>query len=451
MSNISLPLLWGFLFCMFPGISALAETVEPTEIISAEESKAYLNDVQQGRQYFEQGDYTQAKRSFERALEKLQPGTKSESSLYYNLGSTCYKLEQYDESSVYFNKLLDDKKFAALANYNLALIENKRNNKAVALHYLKRSKKASTDARFTKLVDRQISQLKGKVRVVKRTRTIKVQDWNAYLYLTTGYDSNINFAPLGVASSDSGYFAQAIGVFDKLIAGGGKKDDAALFVTSSLFMSNYFATDFNDYNLYDIGLRYARPIKRWKNTIDVNLKQSTYGHDKYQRIYSTTLKTRRRFFGGDTLRLSYRYEQIDSLKSIYDYLNGNRQKFRLGYQLRWPKDSIYLWYELEINNRRDTQNLNYSPTRNTARVRYEKKFNATNRVYAEMEYRHSNYEKTAVQNRRDNRPGYQLAYVNDMAPSWQLLARWRFRANRSTEPAFEYDRHVAMLTLRKNF
>jgi len=451
MNKICYQVFWISLFCIFPSAYIFAESSVSERVIK---NASYADYLQQGRQSFERGDYAQAKGYFERALEELPLNTKPSAALYYNLGSTCYKLEQYDESGSYFKKLLDEKKFSALAYYNLALIENKKDNKTIALHYFNRSKKASTDPQFNQLVEQQITNLKKQrdLSAVKKTSTTVIKDWNAYLFLSTGYDSNINFAPLGIASSDSGYFVQTTGVFDKLITEMGVEEDkSALFVTSSVFMSNYFATDFNDYNLYDIGLRYAKPVQGWKNTIDINLTQSTYGHDNYQRSYNAAFRTYHQFSGGDILRSSYRYAQIESLNPLYDYLQGNQQKFRLGYQFLWPEDSVYVWYELELNNRRDTERSNFSPTRNTFRLRYEKKFDVSNSVYAEFGYRRSDYEATPFQDRLDNRSVYQLAYVNDLSPDWQLLLRWEYTSNRSDEPVYTYNRHVTMLTLRKIF
>ncbi len=167
--------------------------------------------------------------------------------------------------------------------------------------------------------------------------------------------------------------------------------------------------------------------------------------------YAATFKTRRRFSDGNTLSLRYRYGQLNSLDPLFDYLEGYRQRLRLGYQFKWPSDAVDLWYELELNDRQNTANLNYSPTRNTFRVRYAKKINATNKVYGELAYRHSDYDPTPVQDRLDKRTGYLLAYVNDVARDWQLLARWGFRSNNSTESIYSYDRHVVLLTLRKLF
>lgn len=407
------------------------------------------------RQQYDKGNYEQAKFFYEKALTQAQVQGQTTRLIYYNLGSVCYKLKQFEQSGVYFKKLVNDEKLAALAYYNLALIENKQGNNESAIHYFNRSKAVSKNLQLSTLVDQQLLKLKtptAEKALPGKDKTIKKKDWNAYLYLSPGHDSNINFAPLEVASNQSGNFLQVIGLFDKVIAGSSSdQKKPALLFTSSVFVSNYFSSDFNDYNLYDIGLRYLLPVNQWRNSIELNLKQSTYGHTDYQQRYVATFKTRRRFSAGDTLRLRYRYEQIDSQDPQFDYLEGYRQKFRLGYQFKWPQDSVYLWYELELNDRQNTVTRNYSPTRNTARLRYEKKFNASNSAYVEVEYRYSDYEPTATQDRLDKRSGYLFAYVYDIATDWQVLARLSYRNNRSTDSLFSYDRHVALLTLRKTF
>lgn len=422
----------------------------PTPLSDSQQADSYTGYLKAGNQFFNEGNYAQAKTAFEQALELALQQGQPVSSLYYNLGSVCYRLQQYEQSRRFYKKLADDEKLAAVAYYNIALIDNQQDRKSSAIFYFNKSRQASNDEKFTQLVDRQLEKLKQDS--LAKTTTVTQKDWHAYFYLSTGYDSNIEFAPLETASNESGSFAQAIGIFDKVIAGKGTGTrQSALLVTSSVFLSNYFSTDFNDFNQFDIGLRYAFPLNRWRNKVDLNLKKLTYGHEDYQRIESATFRTRYRFANKDVLRLRYRYEQIESLDQQFDYLEGNRQRLRAGYQFIWPRDALHLWYELEFNDRENTVNRNYSPTRNTLRLRYEKRLNDVNMVYGEMEYRHSKYDPTPVQDRDDNRSSYLLAYVYDIKPDWQLMAKWRFRSNRSTDPVFSYDRHVAMLTLRKLF
>ncbi len=428
-----------------------AEPVSVSVPVSPVRQENTLSDnLSLAGQLYNQGEYAQAKVYFELALNQAQQQAKPAQTIYYNLGSVCYQLKQYDESKLYFEKLLNHNKLKAVAYYNLALIENKLGNKKSTIDYLHQSKNASPDTQLAKLVDQQLLKISNQE--PQRKKAVTYKDWNAYLYLSPGYDSNIKLEPAEVASNESGSFLQFYGLFDKRIAGKGYgKKDPALLITSSVFLSNYFSTDFNDYNIFDIGLRYLFPVNKWRNSIEFNIKKSTYGHRDYQQSYAATFKTRRRFSDGNTLRLRYRYEQLNSLDPLFDYLEGYRQKLRLGYQFKLQNDAVNLWYELELNDRQNTANLNYSPTRNTFRVRYEKKINATNKVYGELEYRHSDYDPTPVQDRLDKRSGYLLAYVNDVARDWQLLARWGFRSNNSTESVYSYDRHVALLTLRKSF
>ena len=438
--------LFSFFFLLVCAPAHAESATEPLVALG----NGYLEEFRLGSQQYNQGEYAQAKVHFELALNQAQRQGKPTNTIYYNLGSVCYQLVQYDESKLYFEKLLDDNKLKAVAYYNLALIENKKGNKKSTMDYLHQSKNASSDPKLAKLVDQQLLKISNQE--PQRTKTVTYKDWNAYLYLSPGYDSNIKLVPAEVASNESGSFLQFYGLFDKRIAGKGYgKKDPALLITSSVFLSNYFSTDFNDYNIFDIGLRYLFPVNKWRNSIEFNIKKSTYGHRDYQQSYAATFKTRRRFSDGNTLRLRYRYEQLNSLDPLFDYLEGYRQRLRLGYQFKWPSDVVDLWYELELNDRQNTANLNYSPTRNTFRMRYEKKINATNKVYGELEYRHSDYDATPVQDRLDKRSGYLLAYVNDVARDWQLLARWGFRSNNSTESVFSYDRHVVLLTLRKSF
>ncbi|HHJ35255.1 MAG TPA: hypothetical protein ENJ87_05785 [Gammaproteobacteria bacterium] len=409
-----------------------------------------MNPFQLATLEYQQEHFSEAKKHFEQALKLALSQGRPTSSIYYNLGSVCYRLKQYDQSKLYFKKLIQHDNLRAVAYYNLALIENKLSEKKSAIHYLKKSKKYSTDKSLSRLINKQLLKISGK-RSGKFSKTTK-KDWHAYLYLSPGYDSNIRFAPLEVASNESGSFIQTIAAVDKKIAGEGygvKKQ--ALLATATVFLSNYLETDFNDFSLYDIGLRYLVPVSKWRNSIDLNLKRSTYGHEHYQQVYAVTLRTRRTYPDGDLLRLRYRYEQIESLNTSFSHLEGSRQKLRAGYQFRWPADSMYLWYELEMNDRENTVRRNYSPTRNAFRLRYEKKFNKKNKAYIEASYRHSNYDRTPTQDRKDRRTDFFLAFVSDIAKDWQLQARWGYRRNRSTESEFSYDRHTVLLTMRLAF
>ena len=428
----------------------------PAKSLRLSENPVTIEDyILVAKNYYHKNDFINAKQSFEQALDLAlhKTGTVPESTiatLRYNLGSVCYKLEQYEQSRDYFQQLLKHRNLGAIAYYNIALIENKQGDKEASIDAFRESRSLSEDEKLNALIDKQLEKLT--VQKPVRRKKVSYKDWHAYLYLSPGYDSNISFAPLEIASNKSGTFIQFIGMFDKIITGkgsGGKQP--ALLFTSMVFANNYFSTDFNDYNIVDVGLRYAFPLGNWKNKIDLNLKQSNYGHRQFQNIAAATFRTKYRTAEDNVFRLRYRYEQIASRDELFDYLDGSRQRLRLGYQFIWPKDALHLWYELELNDRANTVNRNYSPTRNSFRIRYEKNLFRHNKLYGEYEYRHSQYEPTATQDRQDDRSAFLLGFVSDFAPTWQATVKWRYRTNRSTDSIYSYDRQVAMITLRKLF
>jgi hypothetical protein len=403
-----------------------------------------------GKQLFAAGQYADAKAAFDHVLASQQEQGAVSPAVHYNLGSICYRLEDYVCARKHFQRLTRTDSYAALAYYNLALVENRDDNPEAAVDALQSSRAATTDPKLIALVNKQLAKLRKSE--PRRTTTTTVKDWHSFVYLRHGYDSNIRFAPLEVASNESGDFLQFIGTIDKRIVGeGSTTKQPGLFVNAVLFATNYYSTDFNDFSLLNAGLRYDHPLQGWRNRIAANYTTSTYGKEDYLESASLTLQTRKTLANDDEFQLRYRYEDIDSLRPVYDYLRGSRQRLRAGYQLTWPQDIVQLWYELELNDRQNTASRNYSPTRHTLRLRYETMLDSRNRLYGEYAFRDSDYEPTLTQDRQDERSLLTLAYVNDFAHSWQAEARWRFFTNRSTDNVYSYDRHIVFLSVRKLF
>jgi hypothetical protein len=431
---------------------------EPAESSRTPETQAEAAEADQlfnrGKQLFAAGQYADAKAAFDHVLISQQEQGEVSAAVYYNLGSVCYRLEDFDCARKHFQRLARDDRYAddyaALAYYNLALVENRDGNPEAAVEALQDSRAVTSDPKLIALVNKQLAKLRKTE--PRRTTTSTVKDWHSFVYLRHGYDSNIRFAPLEVASNESGDFLQFIGTIDKRIVGeGSTTKEPGLFVNAVLFATNYYSTDFNDFSLLNAGIRYDHLLHGWRNRIAANYTTSTYGKDDYLESTSLTLQTRKTLANDDQLQLRYRYEDIDSLLPVYDYLRGSRQRLRVGYQLTWPQDIVQLWYELELNDRQNTVSRNYSPTRHTLRLRYETMLDRRNRLYGEYAFRDSDYEPTLTQDRKDERSLLTLAYVNDFAPGWQAEARWRFFTNRSTDTIYSYDRHIVFLSVRKLF
>ena len=79
----------------------------------------------------------------------------------YNLGSVYYKINQYELSKRYFEKLTDDKNLGHLAYYNLALIEYRLGRDQSAIKLFEKSARSTDDTGLKRLADKQINTLKG--------------------------------------------------------------------------------------------------------------------------------------------------------------------------------------------------------------------------------------------------------------------------------------------------
>lgn len=417
----------------------------------------------QAKQAWQADAIDQARKHYEQALELLQSlppeqarqavWTNRRQRLYYNLGSVCYRQQDWRTSRAYFLKLQRHPKMAALANYNLALIANRQGKRQEAIAYMRKSHRLARSASMRKLAAKQLHKLGvGKKPTAKPGLAKQSPGIDAYVYLGHGYDSNINFVPLGIGAGESGNFFQAIGLLGVPIAGNGTgRRRPVLSLLASGFLTNYYSSDFNDYGQAELGLRYRTPVSGWRFGGSLHLKHSSYGHRDYQRNGVFELRLDRILGKADFLDLRYRYEQITTPSQIYRYLEGNRHQLRASLRFKWSSDQLTLGYLLEKNNRRNTRKRNYSPLRNRLHLRYQKALGAAHKLYIDVAYRRSDYEPTPTQDRLDNRNDLELGWLYAPDKHWQFRLRGRDTHNRSTDTVFSYDRRMIMLNLRYRF
>jgi len=112
----------------------------------------------------------------------------------------------------------------------------------------------------------------------------------------------------------------------------------------------------------------------WQTNYTLDMNKIKYGGEDYQSIIKLGAEARNSLSRNERLYFRYAYEDINSDRAIFDYLEGWRQKLRAEYRLYRKQDNTRLYYELELNNRNDltvTSGVySYSPTRHTLRGRY---------------------------------------------------------------------------------
>lgn len=402
-----------------------------------------------GTQSFKQGDYSAAVKSF----EKVEASGLESPALYYNLASSYYKLGNYDKAGEYFSKVRNYRGMQSLAEYNLGLVALKQGDKKAAKKWFTR---VASNSQNKKLV--ALSEKKLKTRKAPRKPSWLSKQWTAYLSGALGYDDNVNFAPLGITSEKSDRFSEVVASVDYLFAGDRKTGwlGEAYFYNIDYFNENQF----DEYE-YGAGVKKNLQINRdWQTNYTLNMSKIKYGGDDYQTIYKLGGEARNSLSRNQRLYFRYSYEDINSDRAIFDYLDGWRQRFRAEYRAYGKQDKTRVYYELELNNRQDispgnpplsTGFFSYSPTRHTLRGRFTSKLNQQWHLTGDLSYRASDYPATANQDRQDDR--YKAAAYADyrFSRDVKLRAKVDYTDNRSTENIFVYKRTVYSLGLSALF
>lgn len=396
---------------------------------------ADLSSFNEGMKSFKSGNYQSAVDAFEQVHQQKQIFA----ALYYNLASSYYKLGNYEKAKDFFQKVQQYPKMKSLAQYNLGLIARKQGNHETATSWFKTVIKTSGDRKLITLSRRELSR-SGFV----------YKKWTGFLSGGLGYDDNINIAPAETALGQSDNFYDLFASVNYLLKGS-RKD--GWIADASFYNINYFDSSNYDETQYGVGAKKYANFGQWDAQLLARLDKLSYGDDDYQTILSVHASAKRPLSNKGRLQLRYRYEDIGSDNVLYDYLEGWRQQVRAEYRYYGKGHNKRLYYELELNNRRDTVNASYSPTRHTIRGVYTLKPDRIIRWSADIAFRSSAYDYPgmATQDRDDTRwrLGFQMDYRLDK--TMKLRGQFVHTNNESNLTQFDYKRNVFRVNLRKMF
>lgn len=410
-------------------------------LFSVEAGASARLDFDQGKTHFNAGKYQKAVDYFERARRQ---GLKS-ISLYYNLASSYYKLGDYDNSRRYFQALVEIPKMKVLAHFNLGLVAKKTGDYAAAKSYFQTVLNTSRDQKLVTLANAELNKLA----VISQPKD-PAKPWTGYASVSAGTDSNINIAPEGGAPSEvDDSFMDGYLLLDYMLDGSrasGWQSDAVLF------RRNYMDSNLYDESQIGIGVKKLQQINNWSTYYQLHMDEFTYGGEDYQSILKFEAYGRNRLSKEESYVLRYSLEKISSDNAVYDYLDGNRQKFRAEYRLYGNRDNQRYSYEYEMNSREDTSTTSYSPTRHGLRAVYTRYIGRMWSVAGDLGYRLSSYSDPGSTPDRDearSRAAINLDYrINK---SLKLRTQASYTKNDSDNNFYDYDRTLIRLKLSKMF
>ncbi len=376
---------------------------------------AVADSFNDGVKAFREGDYAKARKAFEQARRE----GRDDDRLWYNLGSTLYRLGAYREAGEAFGRIPGNSSLWQAARYNLGLVAEKLGRSAEARRHYREALAAGRENGIGRLAARQLAALGD--RSPRRP-------WDANVQLSLGTDDNVNFAPLGIGSSRSEQFVDLY-ASGRYFLSGDRRRGWAIDARASL--TDYTGGNTYDYNELVLGGEHYRPLGSWRGRFGLEAIKSNYGGAAYQTIgrvfgeATLPMADRRRF------RVSLRYDGIRSDNAVYDYLQGSRA--RLGAMLYGfsPADYWRFEYRLELNDREDLPNASYSPTRNELRARYLRYLRDNWELGGRLAWRYSSYPDAAIGKRQDNRLRLNLELTKRLRKRTRLRLGYEYTDNRS--------------------
>lgn len=417
------------------GCLLLLLTVTPQAMAGAAEEF-----FEQGVKAFHSGDFRAAKQSFERARDAgMDSGT-----LYYNYGSTLYKLERYAEAQAAFAICARDPAWAALARYNMGLAAFQQGQRAEAAEYFDQAWRHTDDTKLTALAQTMLERIDPMAHWYPR----------GTFSFSLGHDSN-------VVLSDSTQSIPAAGkadTFTELLASTGARlggGSGAPRWEAALYDLRY--SDLHDFSITQILLGMHVPLRfgYWHSEVGGQGWYILRDGSAFQQVVALKAGTTREWAGQRSLRFNLGYDRIEALDNNFQFLDGQRLEF--GATATQPAGAGWVYYGVthEHHDRKDLsvggEFFSYSPSRAAfwlkgswpvgARWRLEPMVRSQFSRYADQDRRASG----VVQTREDNEWQAGLLARYRLTAAWQFTGEYIYSGSHSNFDEYSYTRHQLLI------
>jgi hypothetical protein len=202
---------------------------------------------------------------------------------------------------------------------------------------------------------------------------------------------------------------------------------------------------------YEAGFDYSTEVKNWKIIPEASLSQSTYSHSSYQNTFDLKVSGEHHLKNNAHMAVRYRYSDITSQNSLYDYLQGSRHQLQADYINKITYGQLRFRYQLELNNRKNTSTANYSPVRNEFRVRLKHPLQNNWELSTEAGLRNSKYGAAAGIIRNDTRLRLLVSVSKKLKQNTYVGIRYLHTNNKSNIASETYHKNNIQLFANWNF
>lgn len=409
---------------------------------------------QLGVEAFRSGQYEQALEYF----QQLEARGVQTATLYYNLGSTYYKLGKYQHAEKAFTRLSDFRDWEPLALYNLGLTaEATEDPDAAEAYYSGAFQKAGDQSRVKRLAGLKLESLRETIEDFAPAR-----GWRGFITAAAGYDDNPALVPDNVFDDirDSGDLFAELSAF----GGGYLSGDyhRGLYLQGAGYARLYAEAHEYDFTSLYAGLSRHRQYEKWHTRVGLAVNAGII-HDSYYATTPSVALTARRYFEVYEIKLDNETSWIGA-RDPYEHLTGIRNLFTAELIRRMNRADIFAGYRFEYNDRDDWRDngafFSYSPLRNTVYAKADWFVGTQWTLTIGGEYRKSVYADahkwsvngSEVRKRRDDeRLAATIRGEREIPRDAEVFAEYRYTDNDSNLSSYTYRSNQIMLGIRKFF
>jgi hypothetical protein len=384
-----------------------------------------------GRAAFEQGDYAAALRLFQAARAE---GTDT-AALAYNIGVCQYRVGDYTAAEASFATLAARfPSFRPLAEYNrgLALLALERRDEAVAAFTEARDE---GDERLSALARAALAELGG-----AGAQAAKLVRWRGYFSAAAGHDDNVALVDeLSLPASTSaaspltellGYAGLQFGTrvpvrvdFSGYVV---RYADSAAFDQDSLRVDAVLSWTLGD---------------SWRLEAGPHVGSSTLDGDGFEQTLGADLRATRSLGRQLAFDVQFLYDDITSPSTRFEFVEGSRERLRVGIERRVTGRRLRVVYELDSQDRADP---NVSPDRDRLMLIWGSRLGGRWSTDGALAHRTSRYDASTVP-RKERLNELALGVRRELGASWLLNLDYRWTDNNSNVSVYSYtSRRIAI-------
>jgi tetratricopeptide (TPR) repeat protein len=430
----------------------------PVLLCSLATSYAHADEAYElGIQAFNRGSYADAVAYFLTSSDTSDPG------LHYNLGVSYYKLGRYEEAGQSFLKVTESPELAAMGYYNLALVAARLNQPVLVTDWLQHAIESTDNPKLLALAHAMLERYPPQedaenVHETLASAAASNAPWSGFLVGETGYDSNVilrsDSQTLSTSDQDD-TFVDVYGYANRRL--GTLQNGLELNLDGNIYVIKY--QDIEDYNIDSlrVGGLAGMDFHGWRAESGVHLAYTFLdGHEFTLEPQFNVSANRWMQNGRSRLRLRYELSRINTLDTLYAYLNGWRHKTDARITWIHGDQKLHVMYQLETNYREELSSplyTSYSPIRNSLRFIAESPVGSLLEATLELQYHHSHFMNPneladgSLVTRRDDRITGIARLTHRFTGGNEVSLEYRRSNNESNLDEYDYTQYLTMLGL----